>query len=238
MTLTMILFLGCRVHYSVAYDKSDGADLDSGNADTDAADTGTVQDTDTGSVDTGVTDTAPPEDTGGTATTPTGPTVAWVVDHEYVTLDQVILPELYVSADDGNAYAITRVDVFVGATNDSWPTTVEDTRVGVGTTDQHVGVFTANDEFCGSHDDGNTYCSLEWDIDLTNFAFVVDDTSLLDFGFTMAFFAYTEEQVSEVESLHDAEDDLMRVYATVAWEASDGTSGETSADEFFTIEAE
>lgn len=192
-----------------------------------AEDTG--EETDTVNSDTAVVDTGTP------VAEPSGFIAEWVVTSENVTLDTFVLPRLLTHTNDTDgSYTVTELKVFIGAANAAWPTTIGDTRLGVGTTDQHIGVYERYDTFCGADADGNTYCSNGWVVDTTNSALTVNNVTRIEFGFSMALFS-EDEMVAEIAELHDGVADLMRVYAVVSWTASNGTSGESTSEDFFTI---
>lgn len=200
----------------------------------DTGDGSFLEDSEEIDIETGDTAT----DTGTTVVEPSGFIAEWIVTNEVVALDGFVLPRLLTHTSDLDViYTVTELKIFVGAANAAWPTTITDTRLRVGTIDQHIGVYWRYDAFCGAYTDGNTYCSNEWVINTADSALMVDDSTSIDFGFSMAFFS-ENDMVAEIADLHDDVADLMRVYAVVIWMASNGASGEATAEGFFTIASE
>lgn len=243
LLIVLVLNIGCRQTSEEKFSNTAEAKLEEVEKqanepleehEIDALEADTAQETDT--------DTASPEDTavvdtGTPVVEPSGFIAEWVVANESVTLDSIVLPRLLTHTNDLDVtYTVTELKVFIGAANAAWPTAIGDTRLGVGTTDQHIGLYERYDTFCGSYTDGNTYCSNEWWIDTTSSALTVDSATPIDFGFTMAFFSQNE-MVAETANLHDGVADLMRMYAIVNWTASNGVSGESTTEGLFTITA-
>lgn len=172
-----------------------------------------------------VTDTG---DTGDTGTNePCEVSVAWNVETPIVTPSDIPFPRLNVETACGaSRVSIDQLQIYLSA--ESWLGEIGDSRLGVGTEYEHLGVHYPSGSECQQN-----RCGLLWEIDPTSFssAYPTSDYSV-SFGFTLAAFAYNEGD--SIAALWDDVDDEL-IFTAVVNYAIDGVDNTATVQATVTI---